>query len=96
MSGAGLPYYTGLTQSQFDHLSKNYAQQGFVADPSRIGTYTNPLQNAADRNWQEVLKTDRSYVPVSASADKASWKQNCNFGPHNAGSDLDKILYSKK
>lgn len=95
---AGLPSsiyssFSGLTQPQFDYLSDKYPNT-FVADSSRVDNYSNPAINTADRNWQETLKTDPGYA--WSAADQASWKSNCNFGPHNAGPELDSILLSKK
>ncbi len=92
--GAGSGYssqFSGLTPSQFNHLSAT--QPGFVADSRRVDTYSNPAWNVADRNWQEVLRKDSTYT--WSTADQSSWKQNCNFGPHNAPSQLDSILFKK-
>lgn len=86
--------YQGLTPQQFDYLTQNYAKNGFIADSSRVNNYSNPAVNVADRNWQEVLKSDSNYIWTKN--DQQSWKQNCNFGPHNAGSQLDQILFKKK
>jgi hypothetical protein len=91
-SGGRRQQYAGVTQSQFDYLQAT--QPGFVAASSRIGTYDNPMQNVADRNWQEVLRGDRGYT--WGAADQASWKKNCSFGPHNASDALDAALYGKK
>jgi hypothetical protein len=41
-----------------------------------------------------VLRSDANYKWTAA--DQASWKQNCNFGPHNAAAELDAILFGKK
>lgn len=85
--------FSGLTQGQFDYLSAKHPTT-FVADPSRVDNYSNPAINVADRNWQETLRADPGYS--WSSADQASWKSNCNYGPHNAGPALDSILFSKK
>jgi hypothetical protein len=94
-AGSGFGYsttpYTGLTARQFSHLSAT--QSGFAADRARVDTYSNPAWNVADRNWQEVLRKDPSYS--WSGADQASWKKNCDFGPHNAHSQLDSILFKK-
>jgi hypothetical protein len=85
--------FNGLTPSQFNFLATNYANKGFIADPIRINNYSNPVMNTADRNWQEVLRNDpgNNWTP----ADKSSFSQNCNFGPHNAGAQFDKFLFPK-
>ncbi len=86
--------YTGLTPNQYQYLSANYSQSGFVANASRINTYDNPIQNTADRNWQEMLKADKGYS--WGSGDKESWSKNCNYGPHNSAAQFDSHLYGKK
>ena len=87
MSGSGFSTpFSGLTQPQYDFLVKT-SPAGFVPEPSRVGTYSNPVQNTADRSWQEVLRAPGSGYTWTP-ADQASWKQNCNFGPHNAGPAL--------
>ena len=95
MAGYGLPSasFSGLTPSQYDFLDAK-SPPGFVADPSRIGNYSNPAINTADRNWQESLKAPGSGYTWTP-ADQASWKQNCSFGPHNAGPALDALLFKK-
>jgi hypothetical protein len=93
-AGSGLyssVQYTGLTPRQFSHLAAT--QSDFVADSRRVDTYHNPAWNVADRNWQEVLRKDPSYS--WSAADQASWKKNCDFGPHNAHSQLDSLLFKK-
>lgn len=94
--GAGGGYvptqHAGVTQRQFDHLKAT--QPGFVPDPSRIYSYSNPAKNTADRNWQEKLQVDPTYV--WKSSDQKSWNKNCDYGPHNAGPDLDSMLFGKK
>jgi hypothetical protein len=85
--------FSGLTPSQFDYLDAKYSPAGFVADTSRVGNYSNPAANTADRNWQEVLRADGGYKWTSA--DQSSWKQNCAFGPHNASAALDSIVFKK-
>lgn len=87
------PSESGLTPAQFAYLSTHYSQAGFVADPVRVDSYTNPAINVADRNWQELLRGDPGYG--WSKADQASWKTNCGFGPHNAASELDKVLFKK-
>ena len=91
-SGYAPPSYSGLTQRQFDYLKST--QPAFVPDPSRLYSYTNPAVNTADRNWQEKLRGDPGYS--WRSSDQDSWKKNCAFGPHNAGSELDAMLFGKK
>jgi hypothetical protein len=96
MAGAPSSIYnsfSGLTQPQFDYLAATHPST-FVADASRVENYSNPAINTADRNWQETLRSDPGYSWTSS--DQASWKTNCNFGPHNAGPALDSILFSKK
>ena len=90
--GAGMQQYGGLTQPQFDYLHST--QPGFIAAPGRIGTYESPMQNVADRNWQEVIRSDPGYKWTAT--DQTSWKKNCDFGPHNAPDELDAELYGKK
>jgi hypothetical protein len=86
--------YTGLTPNQYQYLAANYSQAGFVANSSRINTYNNPVQNTADRNWQEMLKADKGYA--WGPGDKESWSQNCAYGPHNSAQQFDAYLYPKK
>jgi hypothetical protein len=86
--------YTGLSQNQYAYLAANYSQAGFVANASRINTYDNPVQNTADRNWQEVLRADKGYG--WGAEDKSSWAKNCSYGPHNAGAAFDAALFGKK
>lgn len=85
--------FSGMPQQQFDYLTQNYGPRGFISDPSRIDNYSNPAINVADRNWQEVLRSDPGYN--WGPADQQSWKTNCNFGPHNAGPALDSFLFKK-
>ena len=50
MSGSGFSTpFSGLTQPQYDFLVKT-SPAGFVPEPSRVGTYSNPVQNTADRS----------------------------------------------
>ena len=90
-AGSGHIQDSGLTSGQFNYLSAS--QSTFVPDGRRIDDYTNPAWNVADRNWQEVLRKDPSYKWTSA--DQASWKKNFDFGPHNAHTELDSILFKK-
>jgi hypothetical protein len=85
---------TGLTKHQFIYLKENYSNQGFVPESTRINNYSNPAHNTADRNWQELLRKDPGYS--WSTSDRKSYAKNCNFGPHNASSQLDEILFSKK
>ena len=66
----------------------------FAPHPSRIDDYSNPAVNTADRNWQEKLRADPTYA--WKSSDQDSWSKNCSFGPHNAGPQLDAVLFGKK
>ena len=84
----------GLTPGQYDYLSKNYSTKGFVSDTSRIANYSNPMINTADRNWQELLRKDTGYT--WSQSDQQSYKTNCNYGPHNSGSQLDAMIFKKK
>jgi hypothetical protein len=69
----------GLTQSQFNFLQRNYP--GFVPNPSRVNTYSDPLQNVADRNWQDKLREDSRYD--WSRDDQKSYSRNSGYGPHN-------------
>jgi hypothetical protein len=81
----------GLTSQQFNYLSQNYIKDGFIPNPVRINQYDNPLMNVADRNWQEILRNDPNYN--WSRSDQISWSSNCKFGPHNASSEIDKIIF---
>lgn len=85
--------FSGLTPGQYDFLSQNYTKKGFISNPIRINNYSNPAINTSDRNWQETLKSDHNYN--WSKSDQISWNKNCAFGPHNAGLQLDKMLFKK-
>jgi hypothetical protein len=86
--------FNGMTQGQFDHLTRTQVNNGFIPNTVRINNYDNPVMNVADRNWQEVLRRDPTYVWTQA--DRDSYRRNCDFGPHNGGPAIDKILFPPK
>ncbi len=83
---------SGLTAAQYEHLKAT--QPAFVAEPSRIEKYDDPVLNVADRNWQEKLRKDSTYTWTAA--DRESYAKNSDYGPHNAGPELDKAVFKKK
>jgi len=86
--------YTGMTAKQFDYASTHYADKGFVADASRVGNYSDVQRNVADRQWQEMMRSDPSYS--WGSSDKASYRKNSDYGAHNAASEHEKAVYGGK
>lgn len=72
---------TGLTAEQYAFAKQNYSNSGFVANPSRVNSYSNPTQNLADRYWQEQMRLDSRYTWTRE--DQRSYSRNSNYGPHN-------------
>jgi len=91
MSGWQQQQHSGLTGNQFAYLKQNYANDGFVADKSRVDDYSDPSKNTGDRNWQDTLKKDANYTWTTA--DQVSYSKNSAKGPHNTPQYWDQKNY---
>ena len=78
MSGNDRPVL-GMTQNQYEFCVQNYSD--FVANPSRVNTYSDAEQNSADRYWQDRMREDARYD--WSREDQRSYSRNSNYGPHN-------------